>query len=86
MSARPVIDQTSVAERVAATVRADVRALSAYPVAKADGLIKLDAMENPYGLPAAVRARIGAAAANVALNRYPDGAGDALKQALRSAL
>ena len=39
---------------IAATVRADVRALSRYPVAKADGWIKLDAMENPYPLPGAV--------------------------------
>ena len=37
--------------RIAATIRADVRALAHYPVALADGWIKLDAMENPYGLP-----------------------------------
>ena len=81
-----VLDPTAVEQRVARTIRGDVRALSAYAVAKADGLIKLDAMENPYGLPASVRARIGAAAANVALNRYPDGSADGVKQALRRAL
>src|SRR5207253_2860098 len=59
---------------------------SAYAVAKAQGMIKLDAMENPYGLPPAVRASIGAATGAVALNRYPDGAADALKDALRRAL
>ena len=41
--------------RIAATVRADVRALAAYPVAEATGCIKLDAMECPYELPEAVR-------------------------------
>ena len=72
--------------RAARTVRADVRARTAYIVAKADGLIKLDAMENPYALPAPLRDRVAAAAAAAPLNRYPDGGGDAVKAALRSAL
>ena len=38
----------------------------AYPVAKATGMIKLDAMENPYGLSGEARAEIAAAVANVA--------------------
>ena len=42
-------------ERIAATIRADVRALAHYPVALAEGWIKLDAMENPYPLPDAAR-------------------------------
>ena len=75
-----------VAARVAATVRADVRARTAYAVAKAEGLIKLDAMENPYSLPVALRDRVAAAAASAPLNRYPDGGGDAVKAALRSTL
>src|SRR5213080_564822 len=40
-----------VAARVAATIRSEIRALNVYPVAKAEGMIKLDAMENPYALP-----------------------------------
>ena len=75
-----------VAARIAATVRADVRALRAYSVAKADGMIKLDANESPYPLPEAVRHRLAAALADVALNRYPDGGADAVKLALRSTL
>ncbi|MDQ2963305.1 MAG: histidinol-phosphate transaminase [Pseudomonadota bacterium] len=66
-------------------MRPEIRALSAYAVAKAEGMIKLDAMENPYALPAAVRARLGDALARVPINRYPDGAGDAAKGALRRA-
>jgi histidinol-phosphate aminotransferase len=80
------IDDALVRARVATTIRADVQALSAYKVADARGLIKLDAMENPFGLPAAVRAKIAAAAANVAVNRYPDGSAAAVKAALRSSL
>jgi len=72
-------------EFVAATIRPEIRALSAYAVAHADGLIKLDAMENPYPLPQAVRARIAAAVASVPVNRYPDGGADAVKSALHRA-
>ncbi|HSV19943.1 MAG TPA: histidinol-phosphate transaminase [Casimicrobiaceae bacterium] len=75
-----------VATRVASTIRADVRARSAYVVAKADGLIKLDAMENPYALPDDLRARVASAAAAAPLNRYPDGGADVVKAALRRSL
>jgi len=70
---------------IAATVRPEIRALSAYAVARADGLIKLDAMENPYLLPPAVRERIAAAIASVPINRYPDGGAEGVKAALRRA-
>ncbi len=66
-------------------MRPEVRALTAYRVAKAEGFIKLDANESPYPLPEAARARLAAALAEVPLNRYPDGAGDAVKAALRVA-
>jgi histidinol-phosphate aminotransferase len=82
----PAANAADVAARVAATIRPEVRALSAYAVAKADGMIKLDAMENPYALPAAVRARLAAALAEVAVNRYPDGGAETVKRALRSSL
>ncbi len=43
---------TSAASRVARTVRADIQAQTAYPVApSAADVIKLDAMECPYPLP-----------------------------------
>ncbi|MEO8345300.1 MAG: histidinol-phosphate transaminase [Betaproteobacteria bacterium] len=80
------VDSDAVTARIAATVRADIRALAAYPVAKAEGLVKLDAMENPFGLPAQVRAEMAAAVANVAINRYPDGGADGVKSALRRSL
>ncbi|HUH91936.1 MAG TPA: histidinol-phosphate transaminase [Casimicrobiaceae bacterium] len=74
------------AEAVARVVRPEIRALSAYAVAKAQGMVKLDAMENPYPLPSRVRARLDAALGGVAVNRYPDGPGDAPRAALRRAL
>ena len=76
----------SAAELVTALVRPEIRSLSAYPVAKAEGMIKLDAMENPFALPDAARARLGSALAQVPINRYPDGGADALRSALRGAL
>ncbi len=36
-------------------IRPEILALKAYHVAEADGMVKLDAMENPYPLPAQMR-------------------------------
>jgi len=84
--ARALLAEQTV-ERV---VRPEIRALSAYAVAKtgssAEAWIKLDAMENPYPLPDAVKARLSDALAGVAINRYPDAAAEGVKRALRSAL
>jgi len=74
----------SPAEYVAAVVRPEIRALAAYHVPGGAGMIKLDAMENPYVLPDALRARVAAAVAAVPVNRYPDGDADAVKTALRA--
>jgi histidinol-phosphate aminotransferase len=52
-------------------IRPDVRALAAYHVPDASGFVKLDAMENPYSLPEALRTELGRRLAEVALNRYP---------------
>ena len=68
---------------IARVVREDIRALSAYHVADASGLIKLDAMENPYELPADLRGELGMLAASVSLNRYPDPEAAELRALLR---
>ncbi len=82
----PTTDDTMrAADVVAAVVRPEIRALTAYAVAKADGFIKLDANENPFPLPEALRAKIAAAVAAVPFNRYPDGGADAVIAALRAA-
>ena len=71
---------------VAAVVRPELGALSAYAVAPSEGMIKLDAMENPFPLPDAVRQRMDAALARVAVNRYPDIGADEVKRALSRSL
>jgi len=63
-------------------VRPDILDMPAYQVADASGYIKLDAMENPYRLPAALRSELGRRLADVLVNRYPDAAGSSLKQTL----
>ncbi|HLW13786.1 MAG TPA: histidinol-phosphate transaminase [Casimicrobiaceae bacterium] len=71
---------------IAATVRDDVQALTRYTVPDAEGCIKLDAMENPYPLPAELAEALGEAVSRVPINRYPDGDARAVKGALRAAL
>jgi len=71
---------------VAAVVRPEIRALAAYAVADARGLIKLDAMENPFTLPEAVRTKIALVLKDVPVNRYPDAGARAVKEALRASL
>jgi len=53
-------------------VRPEVLALKAYHVADAGGMVKLDAMENPYSLPEPMRSQLGEVLARVDMNRYPD--------------
>ncbi len=64
-------------------IRDEIRALAAYHVPDASGYVKLDAMENPYRLPEALRAEIAELAANAEINRYPDAAASRLKARLR---
>jgi len=61
-------------------IRSDIRALAAYAVPDATGLIKLDAMENPYALPDPLRNELAQRLACAALNRYPIPSYLALKQ------
>ena len=63
-------------------VRPEIRALSAYAVPDASGMVKLDAMENPYQLPAHLRDELGRRLAATALNRYPVPSYAALKAAI----
>jgi histidinol-phosphate aminotransferase len=62
---------TTLQDRIAATLRADVAGMHAYAIQPSDGLIKLDAMENPYSLPPDLRVELGDRLARAAINRYP---------------
>ncbi len=67
-------------------VRPEIRALSAYHVPDPQGLIKLDAMENPYTWPQWLVDEWLKLLQTVSLNRYPDPRGEALKGHLRASM
>ncbi len=69
-----------------AWVREEILAIRAYHVPAADGMVKLDAMENPYRLPEELRKELGRLVAEVAINRYPDPAAPGLKARLRATM
>ena len=64
-------------------LRQEILALHAYHVQPSPGMVKLDAMENPYSLPETVRAEIAHAVANAAINRYPDADAASLKRSIK---
>jgi histidinol-phosphate aminotransferase len=63
-------------------VRPEILALKAYHVAEAARMVKLDAMENPYPLPAAMRRELAEVLSRVELNRYPEPSGRELRALL----
>ena len=63
-------------------VRPEILALKPYHVADANGMVKLDAMENPYLLPAQLRRELGEFLSRVDLNRYPDPTGRKVRELL----
>ena len=63
-------------------IRQEILALHAYHVPPASGMIKLDAMENPYLLPPELRDEIARLVADAAINRYPDAGASPLKAAI----
>ncbi len=64
-------------------IRPEIRELSAYHVADATGMVKLDAMENPYRLPDEVLRQWQQDLLTADLNRYPDPQAGALQQKLK---
>lgn len=63
-------------------VRPEILALRAYHVPDPGGMVKLDAMENPYALPENLRRELAAVLSRVELNRYPDPSGARLRELL----
>jgi len=66
-------------------LRQDILSLHAYHVQPSPGMVKLDAMENPYLLPEVIRTEIAQAVANAAINRYPDADAQSLKKKIKAA-
>ncbi len=77
---------TTSKEKIERIIRPEVRGLSAYHVPDAGGLIKLDAMENPYGWPNWLVEEWLERLRQVSLNRYPDASANALRTRMRSAM
>lgn len=71
-------------DRLQRIIRPATRAAQAYTVSDAGDCIKLDAMENPYPLPTALRDELAPLLSQAALNRYPDPQARDLKQLIRT--
>jgi len=63
-------------------IRQDVQSMHAYAVQDSVGMVKLDAMENPFSLPPELQKALGERLGQLALNRYPDGRVNDLRAAL----
>jgi histidinol-phosphate aminotransferase len=60
-------------DRIDRVIRQDIQSMHAYAIQDSTGLVKLDAMENPFRLPEALQRELGARLGRVAINRYPVG-------------
>jgi len=67
-------------------IRPVIKEIQAYHVADASGLIKLDAMENPYQLPVDLKAKLQEQLREADLNRYPDPSASALQKKLKQVM
>ena len=67
-------------------IRPVIKNIQAYHVPDAAGLIKLDAMENPYQLSKALINKLQSNLASVALNRYPDPSAKKLRDKLKNVM
>ncbi|MEX1167448.1 MAG: aminotransferase class I/II-fold pyridoxal phosphate-dependent enzyme, partial [Hydrogenophaga sp.] len=65
-------------------IRQDIQSMHAYAIQDAAGMVKLDAMENPFTLPPELQVQLGARLGAVAINRYPGSRIDDLKAKLAS--
>ncbi|MDD4978980.1 MAG: histidinol-phosphate transaminase [Gallionella sp.] len=77
---------SSISTLVSQLVRPEILALNAYHVPVSAGMVKLDAMENPYQVPQSLREEIAAVVSGAAINRYPDPNPLALKRKIAALL
>ncbi len=74
--------KSSKSKNITRLIRPQVRKLTAYHVDETPVRIKLDAMENPFPLPGAIRREIAVAVKNAPINLYPDPSAKAVKKAI----
>ena len=73
---------SAVSPQLLKRIRQDVLGMHAYAVQESAGMVKLDAMENPHRLPPELQQALGQRLGSLALNRYPDGRVNDLRDAL----
>jgi histidinol-phosphate aminotransferase len=66
-----VTEAQALQQRIQRVIRQDVQSTHGYAIQPSAGLIKLDAMENPFRLPTALQRELGERLSRVAINRYP---------------
>jgi len=72
--------------RVKKLIRQEILDLSAYPVPNATGMLKLDAMENPYAWPSVAKEAWADLVKDLPINRYPDAGAEQLREALKESM
>jgi len=75
---------TTVNPQALLRIRQDIQSMHAYAIQESVGMIKLDAMENPHRLPLDLQEELGRRLGALALNRYPAGRVNVLRQELAS--
>ena len=80
------MSHTDVSSIIDKLVRPEIKAMKAYHVPESTGLLKLDAMENPYQWPEAMQQEWLELLKSVELNRYPDPAAKQLCEQLAEAM
>ena len=63
-------------------IRQDIQSMHAYAIQDSTGMVKLDAMENPFPLPPELQKALGERLGAVAINRYPGARIEDLRHAL----
>jgi histidinol-phosphate aminotransferase len=67
---------STLGHRIARTIRQDVTSSAGYAIQPSAGMVKLDAMENPFSLPPTLQCALGERLGAVAINRYPINKGE----------
>jgi histidinol-phosphate aminotransferase len=70
------MSSNALSRRITLTIRQDVTSSAGYAIQPSAGMVKLDAMENPFSLPPVLKRALGERLADVAINRYPINKGE----------
>ena len=65
-------------------LRSDIRNINAYHVPSAKNMLKMDAMESPFGVPEELKDEFLEYISRSEVNRYPDASAEELQATLRN--